>query len=198
MIINRSRIKSLPTTGGSLQQIGRHSTWSDMNNIIAALPLAIIANVTYANVDMVLVDKSARTMYLMESGTVVKEYRVVLGGQPRGHKIQEGDERTPEGIYTLDFKKEDSAFHRSMHVSYPNVKDIENARRKGVEPGGAIMIHGQKNGWEKLSFISKYVDWTDGCIALTNAEMDEFMALVDVGTKINIEWELEKKPEQKK
>ncbi len=168
-----------------------------MKSIIGALPLVIIANVTYAKVDLVIVDKSARTIYLMESGAVLKEYKVALGGQPRGHKRQEGDERTPEGLYTLDFKKEDSAFHRAMHISYPNTKDVENARREGIKPGGAIMIHGQKNGLEKLAFISKYFDWTDGCIALTNAEMDEFMTLVDVGTKIKIEWKLEKKPTQK-
>lgn len=168
-----------------------------MKKIIAALPFAIIANVN-ANVDLVIVDKSVRRMYLMESGTVVKEYKVALGGQVRGHKRQEGDQRTPEGLYTLDFKKEDSAFYRSMHISYPNAEDVENARSEGVKPGGAIMVHGQKNGWGNLAFVSKYFDWTDGCIALTNAEMDEFMTLVDVGTKIRIEWKLEKKSTQKK
>jgi murein L,D-transpeptidase YafK len=168
-----------------------------MKRIIAAIPFVFIANVTCANVDLIMVDKSTRTMYLMESGAVIRKYKVALGGQPRGHKSQEGDERTPEGIYTLDFKKEDSAFHRSMHINYPNAKDVENAQGKGVKPGGAIMIHGQKNGLEKLAFISKHVDWTDGCIALTNAEMDEFMTLVDVGTKIRIEWKLEKTPTQK-
>jgi murein L,D-transpeptidase YafK len=113
---------------------------------------------------------------------------VAFGESPKGHKQQEGDEKTPEGIYTLDYIKEDSAFYRAMHISYPNQKDIEEAKRKGVSPGGLIMIHGQSNrpGW--LSSTAQRTNWTDGCIALTNPEMDEFMALVKVGTEISIEW----------
>lgn len=127
-------------------------------------------------------------MYLIDEGTVVKEYRVALGANPKGHKQQEGDKRTPEGSYILDYKKEDSSYYRAMHVSYPNAIDIANARRKGVSPGGFIMVHGQKNGLGALAFLAQEIDWTNGCIALTNPEMDEFMALVRTGTKIQIEW----------
>ena len=119
-------------------------------------------------------------MYLLSGGKIVKEYRVALGANPQGHKRQEGDERTPEGDYTLDYKKEDSAFYRAMHVSYPNAV--------GVSPGGFIMVHGQRNGLGWLAPLAQYFNWTNGCIALTDAEMDEFMTLVRVGTPIRIEW----------
>jgi murein L,D-transpeptidase YafK len=142
----------------------------------------------HAGVDLVKVDKSERTMYLMQGNTIVKQYHVALGAAPKGHKQQEGDEKTPEGEYTLDYKKEDSAFYRAMHISYPNENDKTNAKRFGVSPGGFIMVHGQRNwlGW--LAPISQRFNWTNGCIALTNSEMDEFMELVKVGTKIHIEW----------
>jgi len=126
-------------------------------------------------------------MYLMDKQKVVKEYDIALGGNPKGHKEREGDSKTPEGEYTLDYKKEDSAFYRSMHISYPNTYDSNNARDNGVSPGGFIMVHGQAN--LPQSFLSKRgQNWTDGCIALTNLEMDEFMNLVAIGTKIRIEW----------
>ena len=127
-------------------------------------------------------------MYLIANGKIVKNYHVAFGDVPKGHKQQEGDEKTPEGTYTLDYKKEDSAFYRAMHISYPNQQDIDEAKRKGVSPGGLIMVHGQSNrpGWQ--SWRAQQTNWTDGCIALTNQEMDEFMALVKVGTAISIEW----------
>lgn len=142
----------------------------------------------FAEVDLVKVDKSENKMYLFENGKIVKEYRVVFGKNPKGHKQQEGDGKTPEGKYILDYKKEDSAFYRAIHISYPNNKDIENAKYRRVSPGGFIMIHGQRNwlGW--LSLITQRYNWTNGCIALTNSEIDEFMDLVKVGTEIDIEW----------
>lgn len=127
-------------------------------------------------------------MYLMEGGTIIKQYHIALGANPNGHKQQEGDEKTPEGEYTLDYKKEDSTFYRAMHISYPNENDKVNAKKLGVSPGGFIMVHGQRNGLGWLALISQRFNWTNGCIALTNVEMDEFMELVDVGTEINIEW----------
>lgn len=141
-----------------------------------------------AAVDLVKVDKSERTMVLMDGAKVVKTFRISLGANPEGHKRQQGDKKTPEGTYTLDYKKEDSAFYRAMHISYPNAKDVADAKRRGVNPGGQIMVHGQKNGLSALSIVTQYVDWTDGCIAISNSEMDEFMRLVPVGTKIMIEW----------
>jgi murein L,D-transpeptidase YafK len=153
-----------------------------------ALLLTILSGFAIAEVDLVKVDKSENKMYLFNGDTLVKEYDVAFGANPKGHKQQEGDEKTPEGDYVLDYKKEDSAFYRSMHISYPNQTDIENAEKLGVSPGGFIMVHGQRNwlGW--LAPITQNFNWTNGCIALTNSEMDDFMSLVKVGTKIQIEW----------
>jgi murein L,D-transpeptidase YafK len=123
-----------------------------------------------------------------QGGNIIKEYHVAFGANPKGHKQQEGDEKTPEGEYTLDYIKEDSTFYRAMHISYPNKKDKANAEKIGVSPGGFIMVHGQRNwlGW--LAPISQLFNWTNGCIALTNSEVDEFIELVKVGTKIQIAW----------
>jgi murein L,D-transpeptidase YafK len=152
------------------------------------LLLILITANAIAEVDLVKVDKSDRKMYLMVSGNVLKEYDIALGANPKGHKVQEGDEKTPEGTYTLDYLKLDSAFYKAMHVSYPNPNDIAKAKSLGVSPGGFIMVHGQRNrlGW--LSFVTQWFNWTNGCIALTNDEMDEFIKLVKVGTEIQIQW----------
>lgn len=134
--------------------------------------------------DLVVVDKSSRQMHLIRGSAVIRTYRVALGPNPRGHKSQQGDGRTPEGSYTLDYINENSAYHRSMHVSYPNAEDTRQAKARGVDPGGLIMIHGQPNG----DPLPRWGDWTLGCIAITNAEMDEFLSLVGVGTPIHLEW----------
>lgn len=139
-------------------------------------------------VDLVRIDKSERKMYLLDQGEIVKSYRIALGRNPKGHKLQEGDQRTPEGTYTLDYKKEDSSFYRSMHINYPNEVDIANAQGRGVSPGNLIMVHGQPNGRGWLAAKTQLRNWTQGCIALSNPQMDEFMALVQVGTPIQIEW----------
>ena len=148
----------------------------------------LLAETALGDVDLVKVDKSEGRMYLLDGQNVVRQFDIALGAHPRGHKQQEGDERTPEGEYTLDYKKEDSAFYRSMHVSYPNEQDIASANQRDVPPGGFIMVHGQRNGLGWLSPLMQQFNWTDGCIALTNSEMDAFMDLVQVGTDIHIEW----------
>lgn len=147
-----------------------------------------LAGSAFAGVDLVKVDKSENKMYLMEGEKVLKEYHVAFGANPEGHKQKERDEKTPEGEYILDYKKEDSSFYRAMHISYPNEIDRENAKKRGESPGGFIMVHGQKNGFGWFASITQKFNWTNGCIALTNPEMDEFMELVNVGTKIEIEW----------
>jgi len=155
---------------------------------VATALLAFSFNLAQAKVDLVKVDKSERKMYLIDDGKIVKEFHVSLGANPKGHKHKKGDERTPEGIYILDYKKDDSSFYKAMHINYPNQADIENAKEMGNRPGGRIMIHGQPNWLGSLPSLSKELDWTHGCIAVTNSEMDEFMELVDVGTTIEIEW----------
>jgi len=139
-------------------------------------------------VDLVRVDKAARTLSLIGNGVVLHRFSIRLGGAPIGHKQREGDHRTPEGRYLLDFRKADSAFYRAIHVSYPNRQDRANARRLGVPPGGAIMIHGQPNGLrlEADSTTTIPYDWTDGCIALSNADMTTVWKLVRVPTPIEI------------
>ncbi|WP_070972176.1 L,D-transpeptidase family protein [Vibrio sonorensis] len=139
-------------------------------------------------VDWVKVDKSKRRMYLMDGSKVVKEYRIALGASPKGHKVQEGDNKTPEGDYTLDFVINESNFYRSMHITYPNFIDTHNAIALGVDPGGDIKVHGLKNGEQRPAQFVQSFDWTNGCIAITNEEMDEFLSLVQVGTPIRIEW----------
>ena len=154
--------------------------------VIVAINFLCSAALATEAVDSVLVDKSDRKLYLLRDGAVVAEYSVAFGANPRGHKQQEGDERTPEGNYLLDYKKADSAFHKAIHISYPDEADQRAAAAMGVEPGGLIMIHGQRNGLGWLSFLTQRFNWTDGCIAVTNREMDEIWRLVDVDTSIEI------------
>ncbi|MGP5493397.1 MULTISPECIES: L,D-transpeptidase family protein [Psychrobacter] len=142
-----------------------------------------LANIT---IDKVYVDKSERVLKLMSQGAVIKTYAIALGDNPVGHKQQEGDERTPTGDYTLDYKNEHSIAYRSIHISYPNATDSARARNKGVNPGSDIMIHGQMNGFGHLAWLNQQRDWTNGCIAVTNDEMDEIMALVAIDTPIEI------------
>ena len=136
--------------------------------------------------DLVRVDKSDRRLELLRKGTVLRSYRVALGNAPEGHKREEGDERTPEGRYVLDWRNPGSSFHKSIHISYPNAADRAAAKAAGRDPGGLIMIHGQPNGFGWWSWLLQLVDWTDGCIAVTDAEMDEIWTMVDNGTPIEI------------
>ena len=129
--------------------------------------------------DEIQVDKSERSMALLRKGKVIKTYRILLGDAPVGHKRQQGDERTPEGRYRITFRNDKSRFHLSLRVSYPDAADREQARARGVDPGGDIMIHGgtPPGYWR---------DWTDGCIALSNRQIEEVWRLVPVGTPITI------------
>ncbi len=136
--------------------------------------------------DKVVVDKSHAKLFLKKNGKVIREFHVVFGENPKGHKQQEGDERTPEGQYILDFKNSDSRFYKSIHISYPNEQDKARARAAGVDPGGLIMIHGQKNSLGVLASVAQNFNWTDGCIAVTNSEMDEIWNAVEEGTPIEI------------
>ena len=156
------------------------------NMLIVLLLLLPQFSSAFEKADTVVVIKSQSKLFLKRNGRVLREFRVALGENPEGHKQQQGDERTPEGNYTLDFKKEDSAYYRSIHISYPNEADKEHARRSGVHPGGMIMIHGQKNGAGHLAQMTQRFNWTDGCIAVTNEEMDQIWQSVDVGTPIVI------------
>lgn len=135
-------------------------------------------------VDRVVLEKSKRQLTLVRGGETIRSYPVALGPNPRGHKVMEGDGRTPEGLYSLDWRNPNSRFYRSIHVSYPSLADREFAAQLGVAPGGMIMIHGEPN---YLSFgPGSRPDWTEGCIAVSNDAMDEIWAMVDDGTPIEI------------
>jgi len=131
-------------------------------------------------VNRVVVNKGRREMLLLSGESVVRTYRIALGRDPLGHKQQEGDGRTPEGIYTIDRRNPKSKYHLSLHISYPNEADCARAVLAGVPPGGDIMIHGLKPG------VSHPDDWTEGCIAVTDSEMDDIWELVADGTPIEI------------
>lgn len=145
-----------------------------------------ISNASMPKADFVLVVKSEKRLYLKRGDKILRSYRVVFGANPVGHKVKEGDQRTPEGIYFLDFKLENSAFYKAIHISYPNSGDIRKAKELGVDPGGSIMIHGQPNECYWPPMVTQKFNWTDGCIAVTNFEMDEIWQAVDEGTPIRI------------
>jgi murein L,D-transpeptidase YafK len=136
--------------------------------------------------DLVVVYKAKRQLQLRREGEILKIYRIALGSAPRGAKRKEGDGRTPEGVYTLDWRNARSNFYRSIHVSYPHPRDLDHAERWGVSPGGLIMLHGLPNGLRAEHLGHPWSDWTNGCIGLTNQEMDEIWAKVDDGTPIII------------
>lgn len=125
-------------------------------------------------------------MYLESKGKVFASFKVAFGANSKGHKQQEGDERTPEGTYAIDWKHPKSGYYQALHISYPNAQDLANAKAKGINPGGAIMIHGQKNGWGWIAPLTQLFDWTNGCVALSNRDMDIVWNAVDTGTKINV------------
>jgi len=139
-----------------------------------------------ARIDKVLVLKSKREMYLLSNGTKIKTYKIALGDNPVGHKVQEGDERTPEGNYVLDWRNNKSSCYRSIHISYPNAVDVQNAKKLKVSPGGSIMIHGLHPSIKWMGNFRTKQDWTDGCIAVSNDEMDEIWGLIKYGTPIEI------------
>jgi murein L,D-transpeptidase YafK len=136
--------------------------------------------------DRILVEKSQRRMTLFRNGSVLREYSISLGGSPTGDKEREGDRRTPTGRYVIDFKNETSRFHLSLRISYPDAADREQAAARGVPPGGDIMIHGLPNGFALLGPVLGFMDWTDGCIAVDNDEIEEIWSLTDVGAEIEI------------
>lgn len=136
--------------------------------------------------DTILVEKAERRLTLLREGRPLATYPVSLGFTPLGHKRQEGDGRTPEGRYRVEWKNPKSVAHLSLKVSYPDARDEAAAQTAGVPPGGDIMIHGLMNGFSWLGTLHRMVDWTQGCVAVSNAEMAEIYARVDVGTPIEI------------
>ena len=137
-------------------------------------------------VERVLVLKSKRELHLIHDGKIFKSYDIGLGQQPLGHKTQQGDSRTPEGHYVIDYRNPKSKFTLSMHINYPKKNDIKQARAKGVSPGGDIFIHGLPTGMKDIGSLFRKNDWTDGCIAVSNKNIRELWYLVENGTPIEI------------
>lgn len=177
-----------------------------MKSALLTLLLSITTTNVFAKSDVKLmrVYKSERRLELVgKDNQVIKTYKIMLGRTPVGAKTKEGDNKTPEGMYELDLKNSDSDYHLSLHISYPNFKDKLRARVKGVNPGGDIMVHGYPNelkiigDWieatglsglgDELIFASlPNYDWTNGCIAVSNAEIEEIYGMINVPTKIII------------
>ncbi len=142
-------------------------------------------------IDIIHVYKNQRYLVLQHQNKIIRRYPIRLGFSPIGHKIKEGDGKTPEGRYVIDWRNRQSSFYKSLHVSYPNAKDQQNAQLLGVSTGGDIMIHGSATTSQvnKLPSLMEYFprnDWTWGCVAVKNTDMDEIWLLVDNGTPIEI------------
>jgi murein L,D-transpeptidase YafK len=155
--------------------------------VCAALPVnSQTTSTPEKKADRIVIVKSTRTMTLMNGGKVLKTYKVALSAHPVGGKERVGDDKTPEGLYSVDWKNAQSKFHLALHVSYPNASDRERAKKLRVNPGGEIEIHGIGPKYGYLGALHRQVDWTAGCIAVTNEEIDEIWKLVAVGTPIEI------------
>jgi murein L,D-transpeptidase YafK len=160
--------------------------------VVAAAGLAAAAYLNLdplprdAIADRVLVEKSARRLTLLRNDKTLKTYRVALGHAPAGAKEYEGDQRTPEGIYSIDFHKSDSDYHLALHISYPEQHDIERAAASGLSAGSDIMIHGLPNGRGWIGRFHRRSDWTAGCIAVTDFEIEEIYRAVPDGTAVDL------------
>lgn len=139
-------------------------------------------------IEKLVVNKSARKLIVISNGYMAKSYTIALGDNPIGHKEMEGDEKTPEGLYFINDKRGigQSGFYKNLGVSYPSDADKANAKRKRIDPGGEIKIHGLKNGMSYIGRLHRWIDWTNGCIAITNEEMDDLWKHVSIGTPIEI------------
>ncbi|WP_339107196.1 L,D-transpeptidase family protein [Thioclava sp. GXIMD4216] len=154
-----------------------------MARIGSGTPPAMAATAQQA--DLVVVSKPDRQMVLMRQGQILKRYPVTFGAHWQdGPKQVEGDERTPEGSYHIDWRNSQSMAHLSLHISYPDATDRARAAAAGHDPGGNIMIHGLPNGWGALGRLHRLWNWTDGCVAVTNAQMEEIWSLVPNGTRV--------------
>ena len=164
---------------------------SPMRRLLAGILLFVPLLFLFAQspnegVDRVIVYKRERKLVLLSQEKEVRSYKVALGSDPIGPKARQGDHRTPEGVYTLDSRNPNSQFYKAFHISYPSPKDSAAAKKQGARAGGDIMVHGLPKQYAWVGKAHILHDWTDGCIAVTNGEMDEIWKLVRVGTPIEI------------
>lgn len=166
---------------------GKETEATSLQKKIEALQQKVVVlAMQYGSVDKVLVHKRERRLTLVSKGEVIKTYKIALGGTPIGPKEREGDKKTPEGSYVIGSRNRDSQYHLSLHISYPNERDRKRAKELGVPPGGDIAIHGIKKGFSEVGDAHTGVDWTKGCIAVTDEEIEEIDKLVPNGTVIEI------------
>jgi murein L,D-transpeptidase YafK len=136
--------------------------------------------------DSIVVEKGHRTLTLFSAGIPIRTYQVALGKQPTGDKVQRGDNRTPEGTYFIDFKNPNSKYHKALHISYPDAAHAARANALGVSPGGDIMIHGLPPRFASVGAQHREFDWTEGCIAVTDKEIEEIWSAIPTGALIHI------------
>lgn len=137
--------------------------------------------------DSIVVEKSKHTLTLFMAGMPVRTYKIALGSQPTGDKVRVGDGRTPEGLFHIDFKNAQSKYHMALHISYPDAAHIERANELHVSPGGDIMIHGLPPAYASIGAAHAQYNWTEGCIAVTDKEIEEIYRAVPTGAPIEIE-----------
>ena len=153
--------------------------------LILGMPLVAVSG-DFPVADEVIIDKSDRVLHLLNGGQIFRTFKIALGIQPQGDKQKEGDFKTPEGRYLLDSRNPNSDYFLSIRVSYPNAADRQEARQLGVDPGGAIMIHGQPNDPSRSEAYYQTQDWTNGCIAVSNSDMIDIWLMTDENTPIEI------------
>lgn len=168
---------AVPHDTSTMESIGRAPTVR--RSPVVAIKSSVIA-------DSIVVEKSKRRLTLFLAGTPVRTYAIALGTQPVGDKVKAGDGKTPEGLYHIDFKNPQSKYHMALHVSYPDAAHIERAEELGVSPGGDIMIHGLPPAYAKIGAAHVQYNWTEGCIAVTDKEIEEIWNAVPKGAPIQI------------
>ncbi len=179
----------MESAGNRRRTRGMHSLYAGLAALVlvyTALPIALGNTSGFPVADLVIVEKSSRKLHLVKDGEAFRTFRIALGIRPVGDKTREGDFRTPEGRYLLDGRNPNSEFFLSIHVSYPNQVDRLEANRNGVDPGGAIMIHGQPNEPTQSEIYYRTQDWTNGCIAVSNSDMIDIWLMTGENTPIEI------------
>ncbi len=149
----------------------------------------LIGNESYTIADKIIIKKSTRMLYLSANGQIFAKYHISLGAVPKGAKEMEGDMKTPEGVYILDWRRKSKLYNKSLHISYPNKRDKARAKKLNVNAGGMIMIHGTPSNWSLSPFgdwFPMLMDWTEGCIALSNDDMEEVWNLTRDGIPVYI------------
>ena len=185
--VKEQRITAQQTLIEALQQevVGKENEIAALQKNIEALEQKVFL-MGKGPADKVLIEKKERRLTLISKDKVLKIYKIALGGNPNGPKERQGDNKTPEGTYVIDSRNKSSQYHLSLHISYPNERDIKRAKKLGVLPGGDIMIHGIKNGLSRVGDLHTRFDWTKGCIAVTDEEIEEIEKLVPNGTIVEI------------